>query len=117
LRAELFAALDREQPVQPGFDGDGTGGCSRPVSFALAGMNRALPYLVLFGPIVGLSLAYMAMLLVWHHRLSSGTLHPEARESIRRRSRLFASVVKYSGWAWLLCFILFALLWRIFRHE
>jgi len=34
-RAELFAALDREQPVQSGFNGSVTGGCSRPVSFAL----------------------------------------------------------------------------------
>jgi hypothetical protein len=32
---QLCAALDREQPVQLGFNGDVTGGCSRPVSFAL----------------------------------------------------------------------------------
>ena len=31
--AELAAALDREQPVQPAFNGDGTGGCSRRVTF------------------------------------------------------------------------------------
>ena len=34
--AQLFATLDREQPVQFGFNADASGGCSRPVSFALA---------------------------------------------------------------------------------
>jgi PEP-CTERM motif-containing protein len=33
---QLFAGLDREQPAQLGLNCDVTGGCSRPVSFALA---------------------------------------------------------------------------------
>jgi len=36
LTNQLFATLDQEQPVQPGFNGDGPGGCSRPVSFPFA---------------------------------------------------------------------------------
>jgi hypothetical protein len=32
---ELFAALDREQPIQIGCNANATGGCSRPVSFSL----------------------------------------------------------------------------------
>ncbi len=32
--------LHREQPVQFGFNGDTIGGCSRPVSFALASETR-----------------------------------------------------------------------------
>ena len=35
LPVQLFAPLDREQPVQSGFNGDVIGGCSRPVSSAL----------------------------------------------------------------------------------
>ncbi len=36
--AEPAATLDREQPVHFGPNGDGTGGCSRPVSFTFGGI-------------------------------------------------------------------------------
>ena len=45
--AQLFAALDREQPVQSSFNGGVTGGCSRPVSFAFDAMKIYAPALLL----------------------------------------------------------------------
>jgi formylglycine-generating enzyme required for sulfatase activity len=48
LPNELFAALDREQPVQLGFNGDGTGGCSRPVSFPFGSISHAMKPLLTF---------------------------------------------------------------------
>src|ERR1700690_1993604 len=57
-KAQLFAALDREQPVQFGLNGDVTGGCSRPVSFPLGAvcqmhfMRNKMLVSVLFAGIV-----------------------------------------------------------------
>ena len=44
--AELFAALDREQPVQRVGNGNTSGGCSRPVSSPLGVMRRSLAILL-----------------------------------------------------------------------
>ncbi len=39
-RRRFSATLDREQPVQSAFNGDVSGGGSRPVSFALAELRH-----------------------------------------------------------------------------
>ena len=83
----------------------------------MAAMKRMLPYLVVLGPPVGLTLVYMAMLVLWHRRLSSGTADETTRARIIRRSKLFASVIRNLGWAYLVVVIILGVIGRVFHLE
>jgi hypothetical protein len=58
-------------------------------------MKQALPYVVVLGPPLVLMLAYMTMMLLWHRRLSSGTVDQATRSKIIRRSQLAADYGEY----------------------
>ena len=79
LRAELVAALDREQPVQFGSNRDVTGGCSRPVSF-LFGESKTMNILRI--KIMGFWLLFVLfwflLYFCWRYRFLWVALFPAA---------------------------------------
>jgi hypothetical protein len=80
-------------------------------------MSQTLLLLLILGPPVVLSIAFIAVLRIWHFRLNSGTLDAATRAKITGRCKLFTSVIKNLGWGYVLVLILLGILGRILRHE
>jgi hypothetical protein len=80
-------------------------------------MSQKLFPVVVFGPRLVLSVAFGSKLIIWHIRLNSSGVEAATTARITRPCKLFASVIKNFGWAYLLAFILAGALKHFLHRE